>query len=343
VAISGVVGGHWLVTGLVLDQHGVLRQASPLAVMPGFAPVSWVLQTLGLFFFAGGFAAARAARRPAGPPAGSPGTARRPGPLRRLARPVALLLALWAAGLAVAAGCGVPRGTLRTIAVLVVSPLWFLVPYLALTAATGPLTRLVDRAGPAAALAGVPVVALADLRLVPGWAAIPAAWSVPWILGVALARGRLRGGPALTVTGITAMAALIRVLGYPASAVGVPGQGQSNLDPPSLLAVALATAQIGVFLLIRPRLMRPRRLLTAVNRRALPVYLTHQSVLVLVTVAAAVAGARPAGLLTAPESPAWALHRLLWLPVLGAVLAAVVGFATARTGVRRHDGRARAH
>lgn len=319
VAIGGVVGGHWLVTGLYLDQHGVLRGASPLAVMPWFAPVSWLLQTLGLFFFAGGFAAARSGRRL---------------DLRRLAGPVTLLVGLWTTGLAVAAAAGVPRGTLRTIAVLVVSPLWFLLPYVALTLATRPLARLVDRAGPVVALAGVPVVALADLRLVPGWTAIPAAWSVPWILGVALARGRLRGGSGLLITGVTGMAALILVLGYPASAVGVPGQGRSNLDPPSLLAVALACAQIGVFLLIRPRLVGRSRALAAVNRRALPVYLTHQSVLVLVTVTVALAGARPAGLLTAPDGPVWAAERFLWLPVFAAVLVTLIALPAARARVR---------
>nr|WP_180214536.1 hypothetical protein [Phytohabitans suffuscus] len=63
VAIAGVVLGHWLVTGLVLGPGGGLDQASPLRALPSFAPVTWVLQTLGLFFFAGGYAAARS-RRP---------------------------------------------------------------------------------------------------------------------------------------------------------------------------------------------------------------------------------------------------------------------------------------
>jgi peptidoglycan/LPS O-acetylase OafA/YrhL len=131
------------------------------------------------------------------------------------------------------------------------------------------------------------------------------------------------------VTGITAMAVLVLALGYPASAVGVPGQGRSNLDPPSLLAVALAVAQIGIFLIIRPRLMRPNRALTAVNRRSLPIYLTHQSVLVLVTSIAALTGTRPAALLTAPDGPVWAAQRLVWLPVFATLLAALVGLRRA--------------
>jgi hypothetical protein len=116
--------------------------------------------------------------------------------------------------------------------------------------------------------------------------------------------------------------------------VGVPGQGRSNLDPPSLLAIALACAQIGVFLLIRPRLTRRSPALAAVNRRALPVYLTHQSVLVLVTVTAALAGTRPAGLLTRPDGPLWAAERFLWLPVFAAVLVTLVALPAVRSRVR---------
>ncbi|MGW4945908.1 hypothetical protein ACWEOZ_30500, partial [Actinoplanes sp. NPDC004185] len=73
-AIVGVVAGHWLVTGLVPGPDGVTT-ASPLAAMPGAAPATWLLQTLGLLFFAGGYSAACStrARRPA---AGSTATPR---------------------------------------------------------------------------------------------------------------------------------------------------------------------------------------------------------------------------------------------------------------------------
>jgi hypothetical protein len=81
--------------------------------------------------------------------------------------------------------------------------------------------------------------------------------------------------------------------------------------------------------------------LAALNRRALPIYLGHQSALVaVVTTAAALLGPAVPGLLTAPDHPAWALQRLMWLPVFAAVLA---GFGMARTGGDRHAGRARAH
>jgi hypothetical protein len=318
VAIVGVVGGHWLVTGLTVDGAGAWRQASPLTTMPAFAPVSWFLQTLGLFFFAGGFAAAMSRRAPR---------------LRKLVVPLALLLGVWAAVLVAGTLLGMPDGTRRTIIKLVVSPLWFLLPYLALSFATGPLSRAVDRAGPfVVAAPAVVVVALSDLALVPAWAAVAAAWSVPWVLGVALARRGRRALPAagLLVGGIAALAALILALDYPASAVGVPGDGRSNLSPPTLFAIALGAAQIGLFLLIRDAVRgtgrdRPHPIVDSLNRAALPVYLTHQSVFVAIVGVTALIWPEPVpGLLTPPSDPQWIFARLAWLPFLALTLAALV-------------------
>src|SRR3984957_4189169 len=90
LAIAGVIGGHWLVTALVLGKgHGgtVLSDSSPLASMPWLAPLSWVFQTLAVFFLVGGYSAARGYRG---------------GYLRwlrkrmtRLARPIVALAAVW--------------------------------------------------------------------------------------------------------------------------------------------------------------------------------------------------------------------------------------------------------
>src|SRR5690349_24084732 len=65
LAIAGVIGGHWLVTALVSSSsspghHGTtLSDNSPLASMPWLAPLSWIFQTLAVFFLVGGYAAAR--------------------------------------------------------------------------------------------------------------------------------------------------------------------------------------------------------------------------------------------------------------------------------------------
>ncbi|WP_158647150.1 acyltransferase family protein [Actinoplanes sp. ATCC 53533] len=369
-AIVGVVAGHWLVTGLVPGPDGVTT-ASPLSMMPALAPVTWLLQTLGLLFFAGGYAAARQ-------------PVRRPGPrngIVRLVRAVLGLLAGLAIVLFAGAALGLSTATLSTITGLVVSPLWFLLPYLGLRAAAGPLRRVVSRVGVLAVLPPIAMVAAGDLGLLPGLVALPAAWSVPWLLGMALAardEGRTpratsdltaapapksidrvctpppttnapadtrtangsAGAPpsgaggwvgtALVCNGVTVLAALILFAGYPVSAVGVPGQGRSNLDPPSLAAVALAVTQIGVFLMLRGplgRLLRHDRAwrpVAALNRVAVPVYLGHQSVLLAVAGAAALLDPAMPGLLTAPGSTDWVWHRLAWLPVLGGLLALAI-------------------
>ena len=369
VAIAGVVAGHWLITALVAGPDGVTT-ASPLSTMPGAAPATWLLQTLGLLFFAGGYGAARAPVRP-----------RAGRGVARLVLPALVLLAGWALVLFAGAALGQPTATLQTIAGLVVSPLWFLVPYLGLRAATGPLRRVVSRVGALALLPPVATVAASDLGLLPALVALPAAWAVPWLLGMLLAErdeGRTLlttvrlteprhrntdgrdGAPhpnacgwfgaALACNGAAALAALVLFAGYPASAVGVPGDGRSNLDPPSLAALALAVTQIGVFLMLRgplTRLLRHDRAwrpVAAVNRVAVPVYLGHQSVLLAVAGAAALLNPAMPGLLTDPTSTHWVWHRLAWLPILGGTLALATHPRNRRdTQASHHDAQANHH
>jgi hypothetical protein len=327
VAIAGIVLGHWLVTAIVFGQDGALRVASPLATMPGLEPLTWLLQTLGPVFLAAGFAAARS-----GSAATSSGQAR----MARLYHPVATLVGLLAVTLSVGAVAGVPSTTLGTVATLALSPLWFLLPYLALTALTRVITTVIRRAGPAPLVAAaVAVVAGADLGagLLP--LTVCAAWLVPYSLGVALAEGRLGGRGtrwALLVGGTAAVVALVAA-GYPGSAVGMPGAGRSNLNPPSLACVALAIAQAGAVVLALPWLRRhPNRAVGAVNRAALPIYLWHQVALLVVTVAMAwLAGGRPlTGLHTEPGA-GWLAARAAWLVPFAATLALLVAPRLTRT------------
>src|SRR5580693_5737354 len=90
LAIAGVIGGHWLVTAIVLGNgHGgtALSDQSPLASMPWLAPLSWVFQTLAVFFLVGGYSAARGYRG-----GYLPWLRKR---MIRLGRPVAALVAVW--------------------------------------------------------------------------------------------------------------------------------------------------------------------------------------------------------------------------------------------------------
>ena len=338
LAMVGVVLGHWLVTGLALGPGGDLRNASPLRALPGLAPVSWVLETLGLFFFAAGYAAARSS--------GGTRSAGRgrwlAGRLGRLVPPVVVFLAVWSVVLTALAVHGSAQRTLWTVGKLAVSPLWFLGVLVGLSLLT-PLARAaVRRWGGYSALAPLAVVVAVDLvrfGLWPaapgqlGWVNVVAAWLVPYLLGMAAATGRLprHCGPVLLGAGALGALALVLWAGYPVSMVGVPGQGRSNLDPPSLVVVCLALAQIGAVLCLwQPlsRLLRrplPQAVAREVNRRIFTIFLWHQSALLAVTgVTLAVSGPL-AGLVQRPTGTDWIAHRVLWLPVLFVVLAALCG------------------
>jgi peptidoglycan/LPS O-acetylase OafA/YrhL len=340
VAIGGVVLGHWLVTAIVLGADGALRAQSPLVAVPALRPASWLFQTLGLFFLAAGFAAAARATR-AGGRGARPGRSWRAGRgglggrHGRLVLAVAGLLGPLGALLVAGAALGAPEATLHTLGKLAASPLWFLLPYLALTVLARPIVAVVRRVGPLPLVAGgVAVVAAADLGVGVLPLTLCAAWLVPYALGVALALGRLggrRAAAALLVGGAAVAVALV-VAGYPDSAVGVPGDGRSNLNPPSLAAVALGTAQAGAAVLALPWLRRrTSRLVAAVNRRATAIYLWHQPALVAVTVAVAwLTGGRPVdGVLTPPDG-SWLALRVAWIAAAVAVAVLAVRLTHAR-------------
>jgi len=331
LAIAGVILGHWLVTALVLT-HGhageTVHDASPLASLPALTPLSWVFQTLAVFFLVGGYAAARSytgdylswlRKR-----------------LARLTRPVAVFVAVWAP-LAIALSLGgMTRATERTVLTLVLDPLWFLGVFAVLTALTPLAVAMVRRLGACAACVPAAVVAAVDLVRFGlggpawvGWINVAAGWMVPYLLGIAWARGSFRGWrvPALMLAGgAAATAALVLWAGYPASMVGVNGQAISNLNPPTLAAVTFGIAQVGLALLLREPLARWMRrplawaAVATVNLSAMTLYLWHQTAFLAVTMAGQAIGRLP-GLLTAPSSTLWIAERLAWLPAFGAALA----------------------
>ncbi|MEV6113664.1 acyltransferase [Streptomyces sp. NPDC052109] len=325
-AISGVVLGHWLVTALVA-RDGQLHTASPLQHMPQLAPVSWLFQTLAVFFLVGGHVATRslATARDRGDPYRSWLRAR----LTRLLRPVAALLCLWAVTATALLLTGTPLATVETLVKLALSPLWFLLVLVALTAATPLLARL-SPLWPLAVVLHVDLLRF-GLHLGPswlGWLNLPAGWLVPYTLGAAWTRGELdsrRAARVLLLGGTAATALLIACAGYPASMVGVPGARISNLDPPTLAAVTFGLAQCGLALLLRDRLRRAmaRPLLWAavalVNLSAMTIYLWHQTAMMATTVTGLPAGRLP-GLHTSPDSLGWVAYRLAWLPVFALVL-----------------------
>ncbi|MFG3232548.1 acyltransferase [Streptomyces antibioticus] len=334
LAIGGVVLGHWLVTALVAD-GGALRAASPLGHMPWLAPVSWVFQTLAVFFMVGGHVATRGlasahtrARVHGRIHAGVYRTwlAAR---LKRLFGPVLAVLAVWSVAAAGLLLGGASFVTVHTVVKLALSPMWFLLVFAVLTAATPLLARL----SPLWPLAVVLHVDLVRFGLGGpawlGWVNVLAGWLVPYTLGAAWARGELeraRAAWTLLLGGAVTTAVLVGFAGYPASMVGVPGAAVSNLDPPTLAAVTFGLAQCGLALLLRDRLRRVMRrplawaAVALVNLSAMTVFLWHQTALMATTALGLLVGRLP-GLHTVPDGPAWAALRLLWLPVFALVLA----------------------
>jgi fucose 4-O-acetylase-like acetyltransferase len=333
IAITGVILGHWLVTALVVTSHGhgtIVHDDSPLATLPVLVPLSWVFQTLAIFFLVGGYSAAKSYR----------------GGYRawlvkrmiRLSRPVAFLAVIWtlvAAGLIAA---GVPGSTLHVLIKLVLDPLWFLGVFALLTATTPVAVGLVRRLGASAALIPMAIVAgvdlvrfgLGDLPWL-GWINVLAGWMVPYLLGIAWARGAFasRKVPAIMLAGgVAATAALVLCAGYPASMVGVNGAAISNLNPPTLAVVTFGIAQTGLALLLRDRLARWMRrplawaVVAVANLSAMTLFLWHQTAFITVTMLGSLFGQLP-GLHTAPTHLAWIVERLAWLPVFALVLGAL--------------------
>ncbi|HSX97953.1 MAG TPA: acyltransferase [Streptomyces sp.] len=326
LAILGIILGHWLVTALVADGN-TLRTTSPLQHLPRLAPISWLFQTLAVFFLVGGHVATKSYAS-----ARAHGTTYTPWLRARLARlflPVAALLTLWTAVTIALLATGTRIDTVHTLLKLALSPLWFLLVFAVLTAATPLLTRL-NPLWPLAVVLHVDLIRFGlggpqDL----GWINLAAGWLVPYTLGAAWTRGELerpRAGWTLLVSGAAATAGLIIWAGYPASMVGVPGAQISNLNPPTLAAVTFGVAQCGLALLLRGPLRRTLRrrplawaAVAVVNLSAMTVFLWHQTAMMMTTATGLTAGRLP-GLHTLPDDLDWVAARLAWLPVFALAL-----------------------
>ncbi|MCX5203323.1 acyltransferase [Streptomyces sp. NBC_00237] len=342
LAVLGVVIGHWLVTALVADT-GTVHGTSPLVTMPQLAAISWVFQTLSVFFLVGGYVAAKgyAVACAKGVRYRDWAAAR----MLRLFRPVAALLATWACVCVAMLAAGVRVDTVTTLLKLVLSPLWFLLVFAALTAAT-PLVAKLHPLWPLAVVLHVDLIrfGLGGPEAL-GLLTIGAGWLVPYCLGALWARGGLRPrttGLVLLPCGVLATAALVLFAGYPASMVGVPGAAVSNLNPPTLAAVCFGLAQCGAALLLLEPLRRLLRRPLAwagvalLNLSVMTVFLWHQTAMIAVTALGLLAGRPLAGLHTAPEGPGWVLARIGWLPVFACAL--LVCWAAYRTYEQRRIG-----
>ncbi|MFJ8583789.1 acyltransferase [Streptomyces sp. NPDC093595] len=358
LALLAVPTGHWLLGGFTLDPAGGLHNASPLTAFGFFAPVSWVLQMLGIFFLVGGYASVLSYRGRTG----SAGAWLR-GRLARLGRPVLGVTAVWAVLLPVLYAAGVPADTLRTGSTLVVQPLWFVGVYAVVTALTPLCVRAARRYGLVAAAPLLGSVAVVDFlrygpyaEVMPSWLSVLnllPGWLFAYQLGVCWGERRLGGREAwaLLAGGVALFAVLLAVFGYPASMVGVPGEARTNSHPPSLLVLALAAAQSGAAVLLRDRLgaLLRRPALWApvvlVNLSAMTILCWHQTAMLAAAVPVSLTAGAVPGLTTAPDTLAWVGARLAWLPLFAGLLVLIGryarGFESPWTGTGR-TGRAAA-
>ncbi len=132
--------------------------------------------------------------------------------------------------------------------------------------------------------------------------------------------------------GTALFAVLLLVFHYPASMVGVPGEARTNSHPPSLLVLALASAQSGAAVLLHGRIGRALRRpslwapVVVINLSAMTILCWHQTAMLAAAVPASFAGAMP-GLTTAPDSVGWILARLAWMPLFAGLLVLISRYA----------------
>ncbi|PZG09037.1 acyltransferase [Micromonospora craterilacus] len=366
LAIIMVVLGHWTIATIYYNQHGQPDGHSALPAIPWAYPLTWAVQVMPVFFLVGGYAnaASLAAHRARGGDA----TGWLLGRSARLLRPTTALVLVLAGGSLIALLVGVEASLIRTVVWFATIPLWFLAAYFAVVPLTPPMYALHRRFGLAVPAVLALLVAAGDLGRVlgPAGVALPSylfGWLAIHQLGFAwydARRGHCRpdtmptGGhagirtrclpmsrrAALTmIAGGLAVAVLLTGPGpYPVNMISLPGERLANAAPPSVALLAVATAQLGLILLLRERAerwlhrSRPWQAVIAVNSVVLTVFLWHLSAVVLLVGALYGLGALPT---PAAGSAAWFAWRLPWVLMLAVVLAgliAIFGQIEARTG-----------
>ncbi|WP_238598731.1 phospholipase A2 [Saccharothrix sp. ALI-22-I] len=216
---------------------------------------------------------------------------------------------------------------------LIAYPLWFLGLYLVAVAATPVMAWLHRHARLVTPVALVAVMIVVDaLRISLHWRT---GGYLNLVLGALLlqqlgfhyADGSLHRISrkvlgALALTAVPVLLALITFGGYPRTMMTLPGEGSSNLSPPTVCLLVLGLAQISLVLLLRPRVTgwlaghRQWRVVEYARSAPMTVYLGY------LTVLAAVIGVL--GLLDAPAAFDWVATRPRWLTVLVLLLLPVL-------------------
>jgi hypothetical protein len=296
VSLVVVVAGHSIMA-VVAWPGGVPLLGNLLAAYPWTQVLTWVLQIMPLFFFAGGAASAISWQRHRARGGEYPAWiwAR----ADRLLRPAFVYLAVAGVVAAVVTAVAAPA-TSEPLMNLLTQLLWFLGVYLIVTALT-PLfvpTTLLRSALVVVAL----LVACSAIDAGRFFAGIPAAvgllnfvivWAVPAYLGSMRSHRVLdrvpRWGIALVALACVALNLVLIAHGpWPLSMVGMPGAEVSNMAPPTVVLALHSVVLVCVVTLLDAPLARLAtvpaawRPATWVNLVAMTLYLWHLPVLVTV-------------------------------------------------------------
>ncbi|WP_394554743.1 acyltransferase [Agromyces sp. MMS24-JH15] len=334
---------HAMMVGVSVGPDGpVLENA--MESWAWFAPATWVVQVMPLFFVIGGYAGWTAwqRRRTQGGTAADFVRTR----IVRLVRPVAALVVVVATLLAGLAAAGVPPELVATAGYRMGQPLWFLAVYLGATALVPAMAwlharhPLVVTGALAAAVVGVDVLRASTGVEAIGFANLAFVWVLAQQGGFLLAEGRIdrmsrRARLLVAAVAVSVLLVLTTVGTYSPDLY-------ENLNPPTAALVLLGVAQLMGFSIALPRLrrlaVRPRS--AAVVDRfgtwGMTLYLWHLPVFVALAGGLLVLDGVPGFDLPVPLSDDWWASRPAWL-VAAAVATAVVvrGFARFESDGRR--------
>lgn len=338
ILLGVVVLLHSLMVGVSVAADGspILRNA--MEGWDGFAPLTWVLQIMPLFFVLGGFASYTqwTRQRSRGATTGDYVAAR----MRRLLIPASSAILATAVALAALVIAGVPADVVATAGFRISQPLWFLGVYLGCSALVPFMVRLHERhriltvAALAAGVVAVDIVRGATGLTAIGLVNMAFVWLLLQQIGFAVADGsldRMRRGPLLAIA-----AAAVAVAGVLILTGAAPADLITALNPPMAILVVAGIAQTALFLLLRPRLRTwaagPRTAAAVgwINARAMTIYSWHMLVVV------ALAGALLLSPLSLPVplSAAWWAGRPLWFAVVLIAVALVVARVGRREAAR---------
>ncbi len=307
-----------------------------------FAPLTWVVQVMPLFFVVGGFAGSIAYRRLRH--RGGTSVDFLAGRVHRLLLPAVFSVGAAGVGLAMLAAGGVPADLVLTAGFRYGQPLWFLAVFLVCQALLPALVTAHDRAplgsilGLTAAAVAVEVLRTATGLEEIGFLNLAFVWLTLQQLGFFLADGRLDalGRRTLVVAG---MGAITLLTGFFITGIFSPDLIE-NLNPPTPALLLVGVAQTALLSLVRPTVTRlstrPRiaAVTDFITPRTMTIYLWHMPVLLVMAGSTAWVAMGTGVVLPEPSSAAWWLTRPLWL-VIAAVLTTAAAWALAANEQRR--------